>query len=87
MRRPTLTAMASKDQLQHLVQRIASLPEDAQAELFQILVEMRANDLGVYELDEDERAALARSAEDMRHGRFAPEEAMEQMFVRYRPGS
>jgi hypothetical protein len=79
--------MTSKHELQILIQRIAGLPEDAQAELLQSLVEMRANDLGVYELDDDERAALARSAEDMRHGRFASEEAMEQMFARYRPGS
>ena len=79
--------MASKHPLQNLIQRVAALPEDEQAELLQSLVEMRANDLGVYELDDDERAALARSAEDMRHGRFASEEAMEQMFARYRPGS
>jgi transcriptional regulator of acetoin/glycerol metabolism len=79
--------MASKRQLQNLVQRIAALPEDEQAELLQSLVEMRANHLGIYELDDDERAALGRSAEDMRGGRFASEDAVEQMFARYRPGA
>jgi hypothetical protein len=62
--------MAHRDQLQILVQRIAALPEDEQSELLQALIDMRANHLGVYELDDDDRAALARSADDMRHGRF-----------------
>jgi hypothetical protein len=48
--------MASKDQLQILIRRIAALPEDAQAELLRFLVEMRGGHLGIYELDDDERA-------------------------------
>jgi len=79
--------MAAKDQLQTLIQRITALPEDDQAELLRSLVEMSAGNLGIYELDDDERAALARSGEDMRHGRFASDEAVEEMFARYRPAA
>jgi hypothetical protein len=51
--------MASRHQLQILLHRIAALPDADQAELLQALVEMRANDLGVYEDDDDTRVALA----------------------------
>jgi len=79
--------MASRHQLQILLQRIAALSEDDLAELLLSLVEMRSEHLGIYELDEDERAALARSGEDMRLGRFASDEAVEETFARYRSRS
>lgn len=45
---------------------------------------MRAENLGIYSLDDDdERAALARSSEDVRLGRFASEEEIEETFARY----
>jgi hypothetical protein len=51
--------MASRDQLQILIQRITALPDEMQTELLQSLVEMRAQDLGIYHLDDEERAPLA----------------------------
>jgi hypothetical protein len=45
---------------------------------------MRAEQLGIYHLDDDEREALARSAEDVRHGRFASNTEVEETFARYR---
>ena len=48
-----------KGQLQILLRRIAALPEDDQAELLQSLVEMRAAHLGIYDVDDDDRAVLA----------------------------
>ena len=48
------------------------LPDEAQAELVQVLIEMRAEHFGVDPHDDDERGALARTAEDQRLGRFAP---------------
>ena len=39
----------------------------------------------VHHLDEDEREALARSEEDVRLGRFASDEEIENMFAPYEP--
>jgi hypothetical protein len=60
------------------------LPEEAQAEFVESLVEMRLQHRGIYRLDDDEREALARSAEDIRFGRIASNEEIEQMYARYR---
>jgi hypothetical protein len=45
---------------------------------------MRAEQLGIYHLDDDEREALARSAEDVRRGRFASDAEVKDTFARYR---
>lgn len=37
----------------------------------------------VYRLDEEEREALARSAEDLMYGRFASDAEIEEIFGRY----
>lgn len=39
---------------------------------------------GVYHLDANERAALERSAEDVREGRFASDEEVQEVFARFR---
>jgi hypothetical protein len=44
---------------------------------------MRAQDLGIYRLDDDERAALARSGEDARLGRFASDDEVDATFARH----
>jgi len=46
-------------QLPIVLARIAALPEDEQAELLQALVEIRAEHLGVYDVDDDGRIASA----------------------------
>ena len=46
-------ARTHQHQLQFLIQRVAALSEDDQAELLQSLVEIRADHLGVYEPDDD----------------------------------
>jgi hypothetical protein len=75
--------MTTQEKVESLIQQAAELPEEAQAELVHSLVEMRSQHLGIYHLDEDERAALARSAEDERLGRFASDEEIELLFARY----
>jgi hypothetical protein len=44
---------------------------------------MRAQHLGVYQLDDEERAVLAQSAEDLRLERFATADEIERMFAKY----
>jgi hypothetical protein len=46
-------------------------------------MEMRSQYPGVYHLDDEERAALARSDEDLRLGRFASDSDMEEIFSKY----
>ncbi len=75
--------MTTEEKVELLFQQITELPDEAQAELVQALVEMRAENLGIYALDDGERAALARSTEDVRLGRFASDDEIEETFARY----
>jgi hypothetical protein len=75
--------MTNKSASATLIDQILNLPEEAQTELVQILIEMRAEQLGLYQLDEDDRVALERSAEDVRLGRFATDSQIDDMFARY----
>lgn len=73
--------MTTQQKVESLIRQTTELPEEAQAELVQSLVEMRSQHLGIYYLDNDERSALARSADDERLGRFASDEELDQMFA------
>jgi hypothetical protein len=76
--------MTTQQKVECLIREVSELPDDAQEELVQSLVAIRAEHLGIYHVDDEERAALARSAEDVRHGRFASDDEIEGMFARYR---
>jgi hypothetical protein len=76
--------MTIRQKVESLIRQAAELPAEAQAELVESLVEMRAEHLGIYNVDDEERAALARSADDVRLGRFASDESVNAMFARYR---
>ena len=76
--------MTTQEKVESLIRQAAELPEEAQAELLQSLVEMHAEHLGIYHVDDEERVALERSAEDVRLGRFASDGSVEAMFARYR---
>ena len=75
--------MTTREKVESLIRQTAELPEEAQAEVVESLVEMRSRQMGVYHLDESERAALAESAEEERLGRFASDDEIEVMFSRY----
>jgi hypothetical protein len=64
--------MTTDEQIEALLRQITELPDEARAELVQVLIEMRAEYFGVDPHDDEERGALARTAEDQRLGRFAP---------------
>ena len=75
--------MMTQEKVESLIRQTAELPEEAQAEVVQSLVEMRSQHLGIYNLDDDEREALARSADDERLGRFASREGIDRTFGRH----
>jgi ParB-like chromosome segregation protein Spo0J len=70
--------------LRYLFDQILDLPEESQTELLEMLIDMRAQRLGIYHRDDDDREALARSAEDIRFSRFASDAAVDELFARYR---
>ena len=74
----------TKEQITVLLERAADWPEEAQAELVQAMLEIEAKYGGVYQLDEEERAALEHSAEDVKLGRFASDEEVAEVFARIR---
>ena len=45
--------MTTDQKLESLIQEVAELPEEAQAELLQSLVEMRSEQFGIYPAGED----------------------------------
>jgi len=72
------------DKLKELLIRAEAWPEDAQDELVRSAFDIERKYLGTYQLSDDDRAALARSLEDVRAERFATEEEVEKVFSRFR---
>jgi uncharacterized protein YbaP (TraB family) len=75
-----MTKSAIRAVLDRVLTWPAEAPEEAVASLASIkeqLTELRA-------LSEEDHAALSRSAEDVRQGRFATDEAVKATFARYR---
>ena len=71
------------DQLQELIERAADLPEAAQAEIAQSIVEIEAKYSRAYHFDDEDKAAIAQSDEDIRLGRYASDKEIEEVFGRF----
>jgi hypothetical protein len=76
--------MTTQEKVDEIIHEVTALPEEAQAELVDSLLEMRLQHRGIYRLDDDEREALSRSSEDIRLGRFVSNEKINQMYDSYR---
>jgi hypothetical protein len=72
--------------LKELIERLDTWPADAQQEAIQMLLAIEQEQVEPYELTPEDRAAIDRSIEDMRHGRFATDEQVAAIFSR-RPRS
>ncbi len=70
--------------LKELIERVETWPEETQEEVIEILLSIEQARLTDYELTDEDRAALARSAEDVRQRRFAPDEKVSKFFERNR---
>jgi hypothetical protein len=75
--------MTTREKVESLFEQVVDLPDEAQAELVESLVDLRAQHLGIYHLDDDDRASLARSAEDIGLGRFASDAEIDEMYARH----
>ena len=71
--------------LKKFLDRVPTWPKEAQDELLRSMTEIETRYSGVYRLDDEERAALKRSADDVRHKRFARSEEVKAVFDRYHP--
>lgn len=80
--------MAKTKILEAVVERAATLPEEAQAELASVMAEVideiETRRGGPRRLSEDERAGIERGLEAMRQGRFATEERVAALLRKAR---
>lgn len=76
--------MTQTKALEALMDRAASWPEEAQAELVRFMIDTEAKHFGVYRLTDEERAAIRKGLDDARQGRFASDEEIAELFNRYR---
>jgi hypothetical protein len=63
-------------------ERVSSWPKDAQDELVRPVAEIETRYTEVYRLNDEERAALNRSAVDIQKSRFATDQEVEAVFDR-----
>jgi hypothetical protein len=72
------------NKLKALMERVEHWPEGAQDEAVASLEAIEEELVGLYELLPADRAALDRSEEDVRLGRFASEERVSEVLTKHR---
>jgi predicted transcriptional regulator len=70
--------------LKDLIERVESWPDDAQAELVALALEIEAEQRGLYHASEDELAAIDQGLAEVEKGDGVPEAAAEAIFARAR---
>ena len=68
------------NKLKELIERVQTWPEEVQEEAIETLLAIEQGHGGRYELSEEDRAALERSAEDVRARRFVTDEQISEFF-------
>jgi len=76
--------MSETKTLEALMERAASWPDEVQAELVRFMIDTEAKHFGVYRLTDEERTAIRKGLDDARHGRFASDEEIAELFNRFR---
>ena len=84
--------MNQMNALEQLIERVAALPQDAQAEFVDVLADavdhLETKHAGLYRLSEDERQGIERGLREMREQPFATDDAVAAVFRRARnPGA
>jgi predicted transcriptional regulator len=70
--------------LKDLFERVENWPAEAQEEAIASLLAIEQELAEPYELTEEDRAAIDRGLDDLRHGRLATDEQVAAVFNRYR---
>ena len=68
--------------LENLIDRVASLPKEAQEEIVRSVVEIEQRHTGVYRLDEEERRDLLEALAEVERGEIAGDEEAAALFKR-----
>ena len=78
--------MNQMNALENLIERVAALPQDAQAEFVDVLADavdyLETKHAGLDRLSEDERQGIERGLREMREQRFATDDAVAAVFRR-----
>ena len=69
---------------QNILERIEGWPEEAQAEVVDLIDKIEIDFLNRIELSDDDISALTESENDVRHNRYENDEDMTALFQRYR---
>jgi hypothetical protein len=72
------------NKLKELMERAEHWPDGVKEEAIASLQSIEEALVGLYELSSGDRAALERSGEDVRRGRFANDEQVRDVLQRYR---
>ena len=70
--------------LKELIERVETWPPETQEEAFEVLLAIEQGRVATYRLSDEDRAALARSAEDAREGRLVADRQVSEFFQRNR---
>ena len=71
-------------QLKEILKRVGKWPAEAQEEAAETLKAIEQQHVSGYALTAEDRVALQRSAEDVRHKRFVSAKKVNALFKRYR---
>ena len=74
----------TKQGLEILLEHVATWPDEAQEELVQSMVDIEKKHIGIYHLNDEERAAVRRGLREMREGKLASDDEVARAFARYR---
>lgn len=74
--------METKD-LKEILERIPTWPKEAQDELVRPVTEIETRYNDIYHVNDEERTALNRSADDLRKRRFATDGEVDALFGRF----
>jgi uncharacterized protein YbaP (TraB family) len=74
----------TKEQVKAMLDRVLTWPPAAQEEAIASLATIEEQVAALQTLSPEDREALSRSAEDVRHGRFATGDQVRAVFDRYR---
>ena len=73
----------TKQQLAALLERVASLPDDAQDEVAASLAAIEAKYTGLFRVSDNERAGIERGLASLRKGRLVDEDDMAAFWKRH----
>ena len=74
----------TRQDIELILEQVATWPEEAQEGFLTSFNEIEAKHVGVYQLNDEERAAVLRGLAEMRAGQLASEEEVAALFNRFR---